>query len=118
MIVDSFDPKSQVIKVSESAIEHLCSQLEKNPDKVLRLSVKESGCTGYKYELDLADVRESTDLIYALNERAVLYIDSNAVSIVKGTEIDYVIEGANKQLKFLNPNAKDYCGCGESFSIG
>lgn len=117
MIVDSFDPKSQVIKVSESAVEHFCAQLDKNSDKVLRLSVKESGCTGYMYVLDLEDTRQSTDLIYALNERAVLYIDADAISVVKGTEIDYVVEGANKQLKFLNPNAQDYCGCGESFSI-
>ena len=38
-------------------------------------------------------------------------------SRMRGTTVDYVREGLNSLLRFGNPNAKDYCGCGESFSI-
>lgn len=117
MTVDSFDPTKQVISVTEQAVKHLCAQLTKNPTKVLRLSVKESGCTGYMYQLDLEDGKKETDLHYPLKDDAILYIDVDAVKVVQGTEIDYVTEGLNRQLRFLNPNAKDYCGCGESFSV-
>jgi iron-sulfur cluster assembly accessory protein len=34
-----------------------------------------------------------------------------------GTEIDYVDTLAEAGFKFINPNAKRTCGCGESFSI-
>ena len=34
-----------------------------------------------------------------------------------GTQLDYVKEGINRTLKFLNPNVTAACGCGESFSI-
>ena len=31
--------------------------------------------------------------------------------------IDFEVEGLNASLKFKNPRAESYCGCGESFSI-
>ena len=36
---------------------------------------------------------------------------------LKGTELDYVKEGLNEGFKFINPNEKARCGCGESFSV-
>ncbi len=38
-------------------------------------------------------------------------------SYLKGSLIDYVDEGLNQGIKFINPNAKAVCGCGESFTI-
>mgnify|MGYP003329110902 CR=1 FL=1 len=34
-----------------------------------------------------------------------------------GTEIDYIDGLSGKGFKFVNPNAKRTCGCGESFSV-
>jgi iron-sulfur cluster assembly protein len=31
--------------------------------------------------------------------------------------MDYVKEGLNEGFQFNNPNEKDRCGCGESFTI-
>jgi malate/lactate dehydrogenase len=31
--------------------------------------------------------------------------------------VDYVDEGLNQGIKFINPNAKAVCGCGESFTL-
>jgi iron-sulfur cluster assembly protein len=31
--------------------------------------------------------------------------------------IDYIDDGLNKGIKFINPNAKAVCGCGESFTL-
>ena len=46
-----------------------------------------------------------------------VFIDSKSYSYLKGSLIDYVDEGLNQGIKFVNPNAKAVCGCGESFTI-
>ena len=46
-----------------------------------------------------------------------LYIERESIPLLQGTDVDYVREGVNQVLKFSNPRAEDYCGCGESFSL-
>jgi len=47
-----------------------------------------------------------------------IYVDRDAVSLIRGTEIDYVQKHAGvHQLVFNNPNADNVCGCGESFNL-
>jgi iron-sulfur cluster assembly protein len=37
--------------------------------------------------------------------------------VLEGSTLDFQREGLNQLFRFLNPNAKDACGCGESFSV-
>jgi len=83
----------------------------------VRLSVKESGCTGFKYVVDLVPLQSNGDLHFTVNDELELLIDTASLPVVSGTVIDYVLEGVNRELRFNNPNAKDMCGCGESFSV-
>ena len=46
-----------------------------------------------------------------------IYLDSKSFLYLMGTEIDFVDELNQTGFKFVNPNAKRTCGCGESFSI-
>ena len=46
-----------------------------------------------------------------------LYVAADARAYVRGTVIDFTKEGLNSTITFNNPNAKDLCGCGESFSV-
>jgi iron-sulfur cluster assembly accessory protein len=46
-----------------------------------------------------------------------VYVDADDLPLVLGTQIDFAVEGLNATLKFKNPNADSYCGCGESFSV-
>lgn len=118
MSVASYDPQQESVSVTPSAIAHFKRQLSASTDaKAVRLSVKQSGCTGWMYVVDLVPECKSEDLHLALGEGLELLIDPTSLSVVSGTEIDYVTEGANRQLKFNNPRVKDYCGCGESFSV-
>ncbi len=43
-------------------------------------------------------------------------VDSQALPLVDGTEIDFVRQGLNRNFAFRNPNVAGECGCGESFS--
>ena len=36
---------------------------------------------------------------------------------IRGSQVDYTIEGLNQGVKFINPNASAVCGCGESFTV-
>ncbi|PKM04850.1 MAG: iron-sulfur cluster assembly accessory protein [Gammaproteobacteria bacterium HGW-Gammaproteobacteria-6] len=117
MSVESFDPGSQVVSVTPAALEHFRRQLGSQPGKSVRLSVKKSGCTGFMYVIDMVEQGVDTDLHYRLDEQVELLVDRDSLPVLSGTEIDLVKEGINRQIRFINPNVKDQCGCGESFSI-
>lgn len=121
MAVETFDPQtapSLPVSVSPAAVAHFRRQLDISEDaRAVRLSVKESGCTGYMYVIDLVPAINENDELLALGEGVELAIDRESLAVVEGTRIDLVTEGVNRQLRFINPNTADQCGCGESFSV-
>jgi len=105
------------ILLTESAAKHINSQIEKSGKGVgLRFGVKKSGCTGFAYVLDIAQEVLDTDNVFEYYGAKVL-VDSKNLSFLEGTEIDYTKQGLGHAFKFNNPNVKDQCGCGESFSV-
>jgi iron-sulfur cluster insertion protein len=81
----------------------------------LRVRVIGGGCSGFSYDLFFED--ETTDLDQTFVSHGIpLYIDMMSAQYIEGTEIDYVegLQGAG--FKFVNPKAKQTCGCGSSFS--
>ncbi|MCK5919964.1 MAG: iron-sulfur cluster assembly protein IscA, partial [Methylococcales bacterium] len=82
----------------------------------LRLAVRTTGCSGMAYVLEFADEVAANDEVFEDNNVKVI-IDKKSLVYLDGTELDFAKEGLNEGFKFNNPNAKDECGCGESFSI-
>jgi iron-sulfur cluster assembly accessory protein len=117
MSTESFDPKATVLTMTPAAAAHVRRQLEITGRDALRLSVVESGCSGYMYELDYTDTVNADDLVCRVAPGVSVCVAPDVVGLVVGTEIDYVREGINATLKFRNPNADAECGCGESFSV-
>lgn len=122
MSVESFDPHaaavgSPAVTVTPAALAHFRRQLASHSGKSVRLSIKKSGCTGFMYVIDLVEQGSADDVQYQLDDLVELRVARDALPIVSGTEIDLVKEGINRQIKFHNPNVKDECGCGESFSV-
>jgi iron-sulfur cluster assembly accessory protein len=116
-----YDPK-QPVSITAKASAYLArqAQLHHQPEqapKVVRLSIKTTGCSGYQYQLDWVAVPEDTDIPIPMNETLYLYVDAGAVALLQGTEIDLIKEGLNESIEFKNPNVTARCGCGESFSI-
>ena len=46
-----------------------------------------------------------------------IIVDSKAIMPLIGTEMDYSEDDLSSQFVFNNPNVKDQCGCGQSFSV-
>jgi iron-sulfur cluster assembly accessory protein len=116
MSVQHVDPGVPV-RVTPAAVRHFRQKLSGTGAAGIRLRVKESGCTGYMYVVDIADSPAETDLPMRLADDVSLLVDRGSISVLQGTTVDYVREGLNFLLKFENPNAQDHCGCGESFNI-
>jgi iron-sulfur cluster assembly protein len=82
----------------------------------LRLGVKTSGCSGMAYIIEFADEVDADDQVFEDKGVKVL-VDAKSLIYLDGTELDYAKEGLNEGFKFNNPNVKDSCGCGESFTV-
>lgn len=122
MNTETWDPNATAdtpaeVSMTDAAIEHISKQLEQKDDaKGIRLGLIKSGCSGFKYELEFVDHIPEQEKAYVINDAITLFVPEDAVEILGGTVIDYTTEGLNSSIKFLNPKAKDLCGCGESFS--
>jgi len=83
----------------------------------IRLGVKTSGCSGMAYVLEFVDELEDEDDAVFEDRGVKVVVDQRSLVYLDGTELDYGKEGLNEGFKFNNPNAKNQCGCGESFNV-
>lgn len=107
-----------MIEISNKAKEYLLNQLEKNIAIGFIIEIISGGCSGMLYKFSFAD--DSYD--YAQDEiihfdEFKIFIKPSAVLFVIGTTLDYETTPTGAKLVFKNPNEKDICGCGKSFSF-
>jgi iron-sulfur cluster assembly protein len=105
------------ITLTDTAADRVRNFLAKRGKGVgVRLGVRTTGCSGMAYVIEFADELEEGDTVFEdkgikviVNPKSLVYLD--------GTELDFAREGLNEGFRFNNPNEKDRCGCGESFSV-
>ena len=81
----------------------------------IRVGVVGGGCSGFQYSMDFENQAREGDVVID-HSGVKLFIDPMSSMYLQGVTIDYVqgLQGAG--FKFSNPNAKNTCGCGSSFS--
>lgn len=115
--ITTYDPAlNPAVTLTASAIAHVKKEITKHKAIGLRLGVKKAGCSGYKYVVDYVHMPEKNDRVISIEDELTVYIDSESLLKLYGLKIDYIKEGLNGKLVFINPNEKSSCGCGESFS--
>ncbi|TID29469.1 hypothetical protein CANINC_001949 [Pichia inconspicua] len=109
-------PLRAPITLTETAKSHLRA-LSKGPNpKLIRISVRNRGCSGLTYHLEYVDKPEKFDEIVQDGDIKVV-IDSKALFSIIGSEMDWIDNKLSSKFVFKNPNSKGTCGCGESFMV-
>lgn len=105
------------LSITNAAAQQIqCALEERGQGLGLRVTIKPSGCSGYSYVLNFADEIHSDDAHFEAHGARV-FVAPDALEMLDGSEVDYVAEGLNRFFRFNNPNVKDECGCGESFTV-
>ena len=107
-----------MLTVTESAGEKFLSLLVRvgRDDFGLRMRVVGGGCSGLQYKLEFEETpNDDTNVIESYGER--VFIDMKSALYLAGSELDYDDGLMGQGFKINNPNAKNQCGCGESFSV-
>ncbi|HEX5626154.1 MAG TPA: iron-sulfur cluster assembly accessory protein [Saprospiraceae bacterium] len=105
------------ISISDAALIQLrrIKEEQQIPDSHgLRVGVKGGGCSGFSYVLGF-DLPKEKDQIFELGGFKVLMEKSHQLYLA-GMVIDWLEGLNNRGFTFVNPNAKESCGCGQSFS--
>ena len=104
-----------MITLTEFAAKKIKILLTEKEETGIRAGVQGGGCSGFTYKLEF-DNQDDNDRV--INSHGVnLYIDPKSYLYLMGTEIDFIDDLNQSGFKFVNPNAKRTCGCGESFSV-
>lgn len=82
----------------------------------IKLGVRTTGCSGLAYTIEYVDEVDPTDILFEL-KNVKIYISQKNMPYLNGLEIDFKRQGLNEGFEFENPQARDHCGCGESFRV-
>lgn len=106
------------LTLTETAADRIYAFLENRGKGVgVRLAVKTTGCSGMAYVVEFVDeINKIEDEVFESHGVKII-VDKKSLVYIDGTEMDFVKEGLNEGFEFNNPNEKDSCGCGESFTV-
>ena len=104
-----------VTEIAAKKIKNLLAR-EDRLDFGLRLRVVGGGCSGLQYKLEFSEEPDGDiDVIESNGVR--VFVDMKSALYLAGSELDYDDGLMGQGFKINNPNAKNQCGCGESFSV-
>ena len=105
-----------IVQVTSSAAAEIRSLLGKpeNNGKVFRLYVEQGGCSGMQYAMTF-DEKRAEDLHGEMHGVRVL-IDPFSAQYLRGAVVDFSDSLTSGGFKISNPNARQSCGCGKSFT--
>jgi iron-sulfur cluster assembly protein len=107
-----------VVSLTEAAAARARTLIESagGPVAGLRIGVRNGGCAGMSYTLDLApEIRPGDEVIE--NQGVKILIAPKDIMFLLGTRLDFVVNKLQASFTFQNPNQTGACGCGESVSI-
>jgi iron-sulfur cluster assembly protein len=106
------------IQVTEKAIAAIRTAAAKRetPPKGLRVGIRGGGCTGFSYLFEWADVEaRPEDRVLSFDSGAVnVFIDPKSFTLLDGSTLDFASTMMASGFKWVNPNVKSTCSCGES----
>ncbi len=108
-----------LITITSNAADQIKKILSSAPSGVdsVVVGVDKSGCSGYSYKLDFANSSDLKNFEFIDKDGIKILIDPKATMFLIGSTMDYKKDNMSSRFVFDNPNQKNTCGCGESFSV-
>jgi iron-sulfur cluster assembly protein len=110
--------RMKVMSLTEAAasrVKEIMASSDK-PAAALRVGVRNGGCAGMSYTMELAENIEPLDEV--IEDKGVkVLIDPKAVLFLLGAQMDFKSDRLGASFTFRNPNETSSCGCGESVAI-
>lgn len=107
-----------VMELTEPAAARVRKLVENSQGQAigLRVGVKNGGCAGMSYTVELAAGAEAGDTLVEAHG-AKVFIDSKALLFLIGSVMDFQTTKMAATFSFANPNETASCGCGESVAL-
>lgn len=100
-------PRKAAMKLTPSAVEQLRALLDQPDPKLIKVGVRNRGCSGLAYHLEYVDKAGAFDETVEQDGVKVL-IDSKALFSIIGSEMDWVEDKLNQRFVFRNPNISEF----------
>jgi iron-sulfur cluster assembly protein len=110
--------KLKVMSLTEAAAARVREIMEgaEKPLVGLRVGVRNGGCAGMSYTMEMAEAAAPTDEVVE-DKGVTVLVDPKAILFLLGTEMDFQTSKLSSGFVFNNPNQTSACGCGESVAI-
>ena len=110
--------RNKIMGLTEAAASRVREIMDRadTPAVGLRVGVRNGGCAGMSYTMELAQQVEPLDEVVEDKGVKVL-IDPKAVLFLLGAQMDFKADRLGSSFTFSNPNETSSCGCGESVAI-
>ena len=116
--MNALRPKPAIMSITAAAAARVREIVENagRPVAGVRVGVRNGGCAGMAYTLELAEEPNPRDerIEYA---GATVFVDPKAVLFLLGARMDFRETKLSTGFVFDNPNEVSSCGCGESVSL-
>lgn len=112
------NPNFAVLSLTEAAAARARKLIEAagQPVAGLRVGVRNGGCAGMAYTMNLAGEIEAGDEVVEDQGIKILVAPKDLMFLL-GTRLDFEANTLQASFTFHNPNQTGACGCGESVSI-
>jgi iron-sulfur cluster assembly protein len=111
-------PSFKVMTLTDAAADRIREIVDgaDRPLYGLRVGVKNGGCAGMSYTMEMAEAANTNDEVVE-DKGARVLIDPKAILFLLGTRMDFKRDKLSSGFTFENPNQTSACGCGESVAI-
>lgn len=105
------------IRLTDKAVQRIREVMDQDQGVGgLRLAVQGGGCAGLTYAIKFDRAARPNDHVFEF-EGARVFVDSRSLEYLKGLTLDYKADLMQHAFVFFNPNAKQSCSCGTSFTV-
>lgn len=91
------------MKLTPAAVKHVRRLLDQPEPKLIKVGVRNRGCSGLAYSLEYVDKAGAFDEAVEQDGVKVL-VDSKALFSIIGSEMDWVEDKLSQRFVFRNPN--------------